>query len=251
MLKADESVVDACLELAAIDDARGRLKDAFGWLDAPWPGRARDQRPFAAKVELLMRRGQPVEVCAAAMGAVWRARARRLDALVLAAALRWPVAAVAAARPWLIAASSSAPTPPQWLVARLLVNARDYQAASDLLDKALQSQPGSIALRRQGRDRSAPRAPDVAEQRARQVAKDRPNDPQAQSPLGQVGVVMAMPRSRSTPLRKAHATAPTSETLLRPTPPSSTPRATPAPACDAGAVARQAARRRRGAQRAR
>ena len=50
MLKADESAVDACLELAAIDDARGRLKEAAGWLDrAMAKATPRDQRPFAAR----------------------------------------------------------------------------------------------------------------------------------------------------------------------------------------------------------
>ena len=218
MLKADESAVDACLELAAIDDARGRLKEALGWLDrAMAKATPRDQRPFAAKVELLMRRGQPVEARAAAKELLARAP-DDFDALVLAARAALASGDTAAARPWLMAAAKQLgpDTTSQWLVARLLVNARDYQAASDLLDKALQSQPGSIALQslKVETDLRLGRL-DAAEQRARQVAKDRPNDPQAQSLLGQVGVVKGDATLALDALRKAHATAPTSETLLR------------------------------------
>ena len=176
-----------------------------------------------------MRRGQPSRP-AAAKGAAARAP-DDFDALVLAARAALASGDTAAARPWLMAAAKQLgpDTTSQWLVARLLVNARDYQAASDLLDKALQSQPGSIALQslKVETDLRLGRL-DAAEQRARQVAKDRPNDPQAQSLLGQVGVVRAMPRSRSTPCARPRHRAHQRD-LLRLYAASSAPRATPAP----------------------
>ena len=120
--------------------------------------------------------------------------------------------------PWLAVAAKQTVRPgrhSQWLVAWLLVNARDYQAASDLLDKVLQSQPGSIAQSLKGRNRSAPGRLDAAEQRARQVAPKTNERRAGAEPLGQVAWSGRCHASRSKRCARPTPPRPPARLLLR------------------------------------
>lgn len=218
MVKADQMPVDACLALAALEEARDRAADAQAWLErALAKAGAQELRPQAALVEFLLRQRRPGEARGAARTLLAQAP-DHVGALLLSARAALASGDAAGARPPLVQAGRLAEGDVLTLAAvgRLQMSAGDAAGARLTFDKALQLQPAQASLQRLGVE-AALLAGDAAEAeaRARRLIAQQPKSGLGHSLLGQAALAQRQTAAAIDAFAQAQRLAPGTENLLR------------------------------------